>query len=84
VPQILEALWVCRLLLAVECNQAAIDEIDDRRFACSWSIVAWNDLRGHRFNFCGLFRREKLKLRRLARCRSAMGVFLSCQNGGPP
>ena len=81
--QIFEALRVCRLLVAVECDQDAIDEIYGLRLARPRCIVARDDLRGHGFNFAGFFRREKLELRRVARCCRALGVFLSCQDGGP-
>jgi hypothetical protein len=71
------------LLVAVECNQDAVDEIDDARLLRARCIAARDDLRGHSFNFDSFFRREKLKLRGAARCFRTLGVLLSCQNGGP-
>jgi hypothetical protein len=70
------------LALALERGQRAIDEIDHVRLARAGRLVGRNDLRGHRFDFRRLRRREERQADRLTGAGGLLNERVRLDNAG--
>src|ERR1051326_318047 len=74
--KLLQAICIGSLLILVERDEGAVDEIDDMRLAGTRCIIRGNDLRGDGFNFDGRLAREELEVSRWVRLRCAASIGL--------